>query len=94
MTLNLVCIGGAIRFVLYDDRPGSKTPRLFQEVTLSQENNYARLTVPPGVWMGFEGVSAGESLLVNVADMLHDPTEQENVPMEKSPIVFDWSIRP
>jgi dTDP-4-dehydrorhamnose 3,5-epimerase len=90
MTLNLVCPIGAIRFVLYDNRPGSNTFNTFQELVLSREKNYVRLTIPPGIWMGFEGISENESLLLNFADIQHDPAEQENIPVEKSPIIFDW----
>jgi dTDP-4-dehydrorhamnose 3,5-epimerase len=90
MTLNLVCPVGVIRFVLYDDRPGSRTFGNFQETILSRRKNYARLTIPPGIWMGFEGKSEGESLLLNFSDMPHDPAEQENVPIDESHIVFDW----
>ncbi|GHV79555.1 hypothetical protein AGMMS49944_13460 [Spirochaetia bacterium] len=90
MTLNLVCPVGAIRFVLYDDRPNSITSNVFQEVVLARGKNYARLTIPPGIWMGFTGISEEESLLLNFADIQHDPVEQENVPVEKSHIIFDW----
>jgi dTDP-4-dehydrorhamnose 3,5-epimerase len=90
MTLNLACPVGAIRFVLYDDRHGSKTFGNFQEIILLRHKNYARLTIPPGVWMGFEGKSEGESLLLNFSDIPHDPLEQENVPVGESHIVFNW----
>jgi dTDP-4-dehydrorhamnose 3,5-epimerase len=90
MTLNLVCPIGSVRFVLYDDRPFSVTLCTFQEVVLSREANYARLTIPPGIWMGFEGISKGESLILNFADIKHDPNEQENIPIEKSHINFNW----
>jgi dTDP-4-dehydrorhamnose 3,5-epimerase len=91
MTLNLVCPVGVIRFVLYDDRQGSKTFGNFQEIILSRHKNYARLTIPPGIWMGFEGKSEDESLLLNFSDIPHDPAEQENVSTSKSHIVFDWN---
>jgi dTDP-4-dehydrorhamnose 3,5-epimerase len=90
MTLNLVCPVGTIRFVLYDDRGHSRTLGNFQEVVLSRNGNYARLTIPPGIWMGFEGKSNGENLLLNFSNMPHDPTEQENIPINESHIVFDW----
>jgi len=91
MTLNLVCPVGIIRFVLYDDRMGSPTNGLFQEVVLSVRENYARLTIPPGVWMGFQGLSEGLNLLLNVANINHDPNEQQNIPADESHIVFDWN---
>lgn len=91
MTLNLICPIGKIRFVLFDDRFESPTNGFFQEVYLSVEDNYNRLTIPPGVWMGFQGLSAGINLLLNVADIVHDPLEQLNIPIDESHIVFDWN---
>ena len=91
MTLNLICIRGEIHFVLYDDRRESKSYGQFMEVTLSPLKHYCRLTVPPNVWMGFKGMDQVDSLLLNVANIPHDPIEQENIPMEESPIVFDWN---
>ena len=52
MTLNLIVPVGEIRFTLFDDREVSNTQ--FQEVVISK-NNYCRLTVPPMIWMGFQG---------------------------------------
>lgn len=82
MTLNLIVPVGKIRFVLYDDR--TLSPTLGQ--TMSAEiglENYQRLTVPPGVWMAFEGLGEGLNLLLNVADMEHDPDEVERAELER-----------
>ncbi len=76
MTLNLVVPVGCIRFRLYDERPDSPTCGHSDEVVLSPEN-YQRLTVPPGVWLAFEGLSDGLNLLLNIADIPHDPSEEE-----------------
>jgi dTDP-4-dehydrorhamnose 3,5-epimerase len=74
MTLNLVVPVGEIRFVLYDEREESPTRGNFMDVTLSL-NNYYRLTVPPHVWMAFQGVGKDINLLLNVSNILHDPNE-------------------
>jgi dTDP-4-dehydrorhamnose 3,5-epimerase len=76
MTLNLVVSVGRIRFRLYDDRPASPTCGQFDEVELSPKN-YQRLTVPPGVWLSFEGLANGLNLLLNIADIPYDPNEVE-----------------
>ena len=93
MTLNLVCIIGKIHFVLYDGRESSPTYGQFMEATLSPESEslYRRITIPPGVWMAFMGISEGKSVLLNVANIPHDPAEQLNVPAEESPIKFDFN---
>jgi dTDP-4-dehydrorhamnose 3,5-epimerase len=78
VTLNLVVPVGEIRFVLHDDRLGSPTQRGFSEVILGGEN-HARLTVPPGVWMAFQGRGEVQNLLLNIIDEEHDPAEAENI---------------
>ena len=90
MTLNLIVPTGAIRFVLYDDREGSGSQGSFQEVILS-ENNYGRLTIPPQIWFGFQGVGKDLNLLLNIANIPHDINEQEN--KELQTIEYDWRLR-
>ncbi|HQT58838.1 dTDP-4-dehydrorhamnose 3,5-epimerase [Daejeonella sp.] len=89
MTLNLVVIMGCIKFVIYDDREGSVSNGSFQEVILSPDLNYSRITVPPGLWMAFEGLGQIHSFLVNIADLDHDPEEVERVELDD--IKYKWS---
>ena len=93
MTLNFVCMVGKIHFVLYDGREGSPTFGNYLETTLSPDKPelYRRITIPPGVLMAFVGIGEGKSMLLNVADIPHDPTEQVNIPVEESDIEFDFS---
>tara|TARA_B110000090_G_C12976815_1_gene291152 strand:+ start:67 stop:495 length:429 start_codon:yes stop_codon:yes gene_type:complete len=86
MTLNLTVPLGKIRFVLFDDRETSNTQ--FQEVIISKDN-FCRLTVPPMIWMGFQGLSDNESTLLNIASIEHDPIEAEKKNIEQ--IEFDWN---
>lgn len=76
MTLNFVIPVGGIRFVLYDDREGSLTYGHFFDITLG-EGNYQRITIPAGIWVAFHGVSEGLNLLLNLANLEHDPEEVE-----------------
>lgn len=87
MALNLVVPVGHIRFVIYDDRPQSPTIHRLQQVTLGRDH-YCRLTVPPMVWMGFQGVDAEASMLLNVTDIEHDSGEMDRKEMNE--IKFDW----
>lgn len=89
MTLNLVVITGGVRFVVHDDRPDSPTFGATQEYVLGPHTCYARLTVPPGVWMAFQGVSDSTSILLNIADIPHDPSEVDR--RELTNIAFQWS---
>lgn len=76
MTLNFVIPVGEIRFVIYDDRATSSTCGQFFDVILGQ-NNYQRITIPAGVWVAFSGIGYGLNLLLNIANLEHDPTEVE-----------------
>ena len=87
MTLNLIVPVGEIKFVLFDDRDESNTR--FQEVIISREN-YCRLTVPPMVWMGFQGLSNDGSMLLNIANIEHDPGEVDRLEIDK--MNYNWSI--
>jgi len=87
MTLNLVVPVGEIKFVLFDDRDVSNTR--FQEIIISRKN-YCRLTVPPMVWMGFQGLSNDGSMLLNIANIEHDPGEVDRLEIDK--MNYNWSI--
>ena len=90
MTLNIVVPIGRIRFVIYDDRDDSITCGQFYEVTLSREKYY-RLTVPPMVWLGFQCVGNETAVLLNVANIPHNPDEANKKEIEE--IIFDWSLK-
>jgi dTDP-4-dehydrorhamnose 3,5-epimerase len=87
MISNLIVPSGKIRFILYDDRPGSASFKVLQEVVLSLEN-YQRLTVPPGIWMAFQGQSDNTNMLLNISSIPHDPSETESLPLKNDIIPF------
>jgi dTDP-4-dehydrorhamnose 3,5-epimerase len=77
MHMNLVVPVGCIAFHVHNEARG--TTKVF---TLSHDN-YQRLTVPPGNWLAFEGLSDGLSMLLNIADLEHDPDEAVNVDLNR-----------
>jgi dTDP-4-dehydrorhamnose 3,5-epimerase len=87
MTLNLMVPMGVIKFVMFDDRTVSKGQ--FQTITIS-EDNYCRLTIPPMVWFGFQGLFDTESILLNIADIRHNAKELDHLKINK--INYDWSV--
>lgn len=87
MTLNLVVPFGEIRFVLFDDR--KELGSHFQEIIVSR-SNYCRLTVPPMIWMGFQGLSASGSMLLNIANIVHNSAEVDKKDINE--IRFNWSV--
>ena len=70
MTLNLVVVTGEVEFVVHNGID-------FFNVKLSK-GNYQRLTVEPGLWVAFRGLS-NENILLNLASIEHDPNESESV---------------
>ena len=89
MTMNIIVPIGEVRFVLLDDRNDALNKN-FYEVLLSRKNYY-RLTVPPMVWFGFQGIFKGESMLLNLANRTHKFSEAQRKGVEE--LNFDWSIR-
>lgn len=76
MTLNLIVPVGDVRFAFFAEHGTTWREELIGS------SNYARLTVPPGIWFGFQGLAAPFSLVLNVADIPHDPDEVERKPQE------------
>ena len=89
MVLNLVVPIGSVRFILYDDRENQDHINQFQEVILSIADGYARLTVPPMIWVGFQGLGQQASLVLNIANIEHSPEEIDRKELEE--IKFNWS---
>ena len=82
MTMNLVVPIGTVRFVFCDLQLHT-----FREEEIGA-STYARITVPPKIWFGFQGMSAKSSLLLNVANLPHDSAEVERKMKEE--IYFNW----
>ena len=87
MTLNLIVPVGEVIFVMYDGRGKSSSKGSFFRVALSP-SNYQRLTVPPGLWLAFSGKSNDTNLILNIADMEHDPEEIERLDLDQ--IDYNW----
>ena len=85
MTMNVVVPVGQVRFVFrYINADGTDEFRV-EEIGV---NRYARITVPPGVWFGFQGLHANQSLVLNIASIVHDPNEVERLALKD--INYDW----
>lgn len=84
MTLNLVVPFGMVCFAFLDDEG------VVREETIG-ENHYVRLTVPPRIWFGFKGLSVPYSILMNLADIPHDPIEIEHKDIDE--INYNWKSK-
>jgi dTDP-4-dehydrorhamnose 3,5-epimerase len=88
MTLNLLVPKGEIQFVIFDGRDKSSTQGKFMSILLSLQN-YQRLTVSPGLWVGFKGLSL-ENILLNIASIEHNSAEAVNIPLDS--LDFNWNL--
>ena len=86
MTLNLVVPVGEVNFVFHL----MNKKNIFRTEIIGEER-YVRLTVPPGIWFGFRGRGSGQSLLMNLADMDHDP--DEILRETTSEFIYNWSTQ-
>ena len=83
MTMNIVVPFGKVKFVFFDE--DSQTYRN-EEIG---EDNYLRLTIPPGLWFGFKDMTENRSLITNIADIEHDDNEVDRLDINE--IKYDWN---
>ena len=81
MTLNLVVPVGNVLFAFVDSEGVTKHE-------IIGENNYIKLMVPPLIWFAFKGIDKPYSLIMNFADIPHEPKEVERKDLNQ--INFNW----
>ncbi|MGE5340258.1 MAG: dTDP-4-dehydrorhamnose 3,5-epimerase family protein [Candidatus Omnitrophota bacterium] len=89
ITLNYVVLNGMIKFVLYDDRKGSPTRGVVQEIFMG-DLNYVRVTVPPHIWSGFKCMGTEMAMVCNIIDLPHDDTEAKRTDPYENHIPYSW----
>lgn len=92
MTQRFVVPVGRIRFVLYDARDGMATSGQIMVCCSGRPDRYGLLTIPPGIWYGFENIGEAPALIANCADQMHDPTESKTLPLNSGEIPYQWSV--
>ena len=78
MDLNLTVPVGMVKFYVRCEED-DKT-----EIYTIGVHNYCRLTIPCGYWVAFKGVSDSTSLVLNIANYEHDPSESVIMPFAES----------
>ena len=86
MTMNLIVPIGEVNFAFH-----VKNQKNNFRVESIGEKRYVRLTVPPGIWFGFQGKGVGRSLIMNLADMVHEPDEVLRKSVSK--FSYNWSFK-
>lgn len=83
MTLNFIVACGSVKVWIHDQDDGETEDFL---IGVDLGSLYARLTIPPGLWVAFGGVGAGLNLILNVASIEHEPEESDRLPLD----AFHW----
>lgn len=86
MTMNLIVPFGNVRFVFcVQNKEQNNTIFRVEDIG---ENRFMRITVPPGIWFGFQSISP-KSLVLNVSNIVHKSSEIDRVSV--SHFDFTWS---
>mgnify|MGYP001558238524 CR=1 FL=1 len=92
MTLNYAAVSGNIKLVLFDMRKDSPTKGVLQEVFIG-EDNYCRVSIPPGVLNGFKAVGNQKAIVANCTDIPHDPGEISRIDPFSKEVPYTWDIK-
>jgi len=87
MIMNLVVPVGTVRFVFHLDNV--QLTQSFRVIDIGT-GNYSRITVPPGIWFGFQGLESPHNLILNVSSISHDPFEVDRKTINE--IQYDWNL--
>jgi dTDP-4-dehydrorhamnose 3,5-epimerase len=86
------CIRGMVKVVLYDDREGSPTRGIINEIYVG-EHNPCLVIIPPGVHHGWKCVSEYEAYVINVPSEPYNRTDPDEYRLDPHTggIQYDWS---
>lgn len=90
----ICCVAGEIKLALYDDRDGSPTRGLVNEIFLGDSNRLL-VKVPKGVYHGWKCVGDRAALIVNVPDRVYryDAPDEQRLDPHENEIPYDWRRR-
>ncbi len=80
MTLNLIVVSGAVKFVFYNGKE-------FKEIQTAS-NVPKRIVVPPRIWYGFKGEKDKSSDILSLTNLIFNEEEIERRNFEE--ISYDW----
>lgn len=90
MTQRFAVPVGRIRLVVFDGRENSPSKGTLEIVEIGRPDQYHLVTIPPGVWYGFQGISRGPAMIANSPDIPHDPSESVRLPEHDPTIPYHW----
>ena len=87
-----IVLSGMVKLVLYDEREDSPSKGVVQEIFMG-DSNYVRVTIPPQVWSGVNGISTEPAILCDVVNMAHDPDQAKRCDPNDGHIPYDWAMK-
>ena len=89
---NIAVPSGLMRLVLYDGRELSPTNGNILEFNLGRPSFYKRIKIPPKIWYGFACLGSSPAILVNCADIPHDPSDSKKIEITDDLIPYTWHL--
>jgi dTDP-4-dehydrorhamnose 3,5-epimerase len=89
---NIAVPSGLMRLVLFDGRDSSITYGNILELELGRPEAYKRVKIPPKIWYGFACLSSTPAILVNCANIPHDPSDTEKLDIDDNYIPYTWNL--
>lgn len=89
ITSNLAVPVGTVRVVLHDDRNESPTRNQTMVIEIG-ETNYLLVTIPPGIWTGWQCLGR-DALVANCSTEPHHDDEVERADSDSTQIPYQWT---
>jgi dTDP-4-dehydrorhamnose 3,5-epimerase len=89
----VACVKGMIKLVLFDSREASLTKGVVREYFIG-DHNPMLVKIPAGVYHGWKGISAEESVVVNIPTEMYDyaSPDERRLAWDTPDIPYDWEI--
>lgn len=81
---------GKLKLVLFDNRINSTSKGVINEIILSDDKNYIRVTIPENIWYSFKCLSDDYCLLLNIANIKHKKNESIQMNLNNNIIPYTW----
>ena len=81
---------GKLKLVLFDNRINSTSKGVIDEIILSDDKNYMRVTIPENIWYSFKCLSDDFCLLLNIANIKHRKNESIQMNLDNNIIPYTW----
>ncbi|MFC1946133.1 dTDP-4-dehydrorhamnose 3,5-epimerase family protein [Chloroflexota bacterium] len=91
---NMAVIKGMAKIALYDDRAGSATRGIVNELFVG-EDNPTLITIPAGVLHGFKAYGMEPAYIINTVTLPYNADEPDEYRVDPfdNDIFYDWSLK-